>query len=81
MLTALAALVLIALGSEVGMAQSTTCSGKTVTVGQDLDAIVNADPQNTATTFCLASGEYPIDNTTTRSFCTRAIRYSVPRGG
>jgi hypothetical protein len=63
MLTALAALVLIALGSEVGMAQSTTCSGKTVTVGQDLDAIVNADPQNTATTFCLASGEYPIDNT------------------
>src|SRR5687767_13290558 len=33
-----------------------------VAPGQDLDAIINADSGTTATTFCLGSGTYNIDN-------------------
>ena len=40
-----------------------TCSGKTVAPGQDLDAIVNADPATTATTFCIQAGTYPLSQT------------------
>jgi hypothetical protein len=39
------------------------CSGKTVTAGQDLDAIVNADPMATATTFCIQAGTYSLSQT------------------
>jgi hypothetical protein len=40
-----------------------SCSGVNVQFGSDLDAIVNRDPGTTATTFCLASGKYVINNT------------------
>lgn len=59
----LAALVMGAIGADTGAAQELDCSGKAVTPGKDLDAVVNSDPSGTATTFCLADGEYPIDNT------------------
>ncbi len=40
-----------------------TCSGKTVAAGQDLDAIVNTDPMATATTFCIQAGTYFLSQT------------------
>jgi hypothetical protein len=34
------------------------CTGKTVSAGDDLDAIVNSDPVTTSTTFCVKGGTY-----------------------
>jgi len=41
-------------------AASHPCSGVQITGGDDLDAIVNADPSTTATTFCVHAGTYTI---------------------
>ena len=46
---------------SAGVAQSIpACSGKIVSPGDDLDAVVNADPAGTATTFCIKGGTYPL---------------------
>lgn len=65
MFAVLAALALVALGVGTGMAQqisTSSCSGKTVAPGQDLDAIVNADAKDRATTFCVTAGTYSVDS-------------------
>lgn len=64
-----AVLVLLLAGYAAGAAGAAEepCSGVQINPGDDLDAIVNSDPGNKATTFCVhasSSGTtYPINNT------------------
>ena len=48
-----ATVVVVLLANILPAAAQDSCSGVQVNPGDDLDAIVNADPHDTATTFCL----------------------------
>jgi hypothetical protein len=56
--TVVAALVLL---EHTTPSAAATCLSKQISVGQDLDAIVNADPAGTCTTFLLAGGTYTLN--------------------
>ena len=64
-LTAIAAMLL--LGGTVPAEAARSCSGVQIRPGQDLDAIVNRDPRQRATTFCVHAAPsgttYKINNT------------------
>ena len=49
------------LGYEAGAAEGPTCSGVHINPGDDLDAVVNRDPSDRATTFCVRAGYYTVD--------------------
>lgn len=60
----LAVLLTALLAGQVGApAAETSCVGQQVQPGDDLDAIVNADPAAKPSTFCVQAGTYNVDNT------------------
>src|SRR5918994_7825374 len=59
----MATMVVVLLVHTVPAAGQDSCSGVQVNPGQDLDAIVNADPRDRATTFCINAATYNISET------------------
>src|SRR5918994_1082367 len=58
-----ATMVVVLLVHTLPAAGQDLCSGVQVNPGDDLDAIVNADPRDTATTFCVYAATYNISET------------------
>src|SRR5829696_6791951 len=57
------ALVAVLLVHTLPVAAQDSCSGVQVNPGDDLDAIVNSDPRERATTFCVNAATYYISET------------------